>query len=259
MTDSTLDIFCKFAYGPTESALFEVLQTLKLIGRLGNVKSSTGTGSLALLDAGGGYGRDALKVSRQWTRNVIIADKHQPYRDVFEELQSKQDVMVRFVHCDLIDSQACRQLLDNYGPFGMVFSYHLLHYFDKQNLKILFRNFYELLADQGIMLHMFLADEYIKKEYGSSLQHETLEGDVIMVQSHSVPDLQELMASTAFEPISEKDKILIDGLGYLRVVELHPERKGDPPVLHSHILRVLCCKKKISATSEPDNKRDIHE
>ncbi len=114
------------------------------------------SGSHAVLDAGGGYGRDCIELAKDTRFTCTVVDKSEAAGLLKTRLAGDKDADVEFICADLT-KDLCDKL--NGRKFDVIFSYCFLHLIKEEELGAVLTRLKSLLKDAGHMVHFFLSDE----------------------------------------------------------------------------------------------------
>jgi len=240
-------LFEKYPYGPGPSMLFDfAMNKLKVIPEEWATRPDSD--KPLILDAGGGYGRDASDFIN-YSKNIIIADRNKSNYKILTELYSEpKRKNIGFVNVNLTDDNCSKVILSDQGDnskdkanVDFIYSYQLLHLLDENELDKAFNNFAILLRKGCCMLHIFLADRCPLTKIDNG-QNRTYNGEVVKYNGHDENVLKNMAKNHGFS--LENSDALPSGLNYIYVVELHAQYGHDEPQLHRHIMWAMCCKRK---------------
>ncbi|MFZ3207338.1 MAG: class I SAM-dependent methyltransferase [Geobacteraceae bacterium] len=226
----------------------------------------------AILEIGGAYGRDAfyladyIKSNHEREDEIYVLDKHSGWSDEINNIKTYYPNIsnVHFLNGDFIDipisDWACEgsPSLAATMRFTLIYSYKVLHLFNKEKLKVILSNCLKYLKVGGVMYHVFPSncDLFTKSNEGSTWT--TSYGTIESCYGLSKEKLEEIVFDVSGVRLTPMDKNKYLKCGY--IVELHrindsmlnpiidnepkhPTRNTSLPYIHRHIMWMLYFKR----------------
>jgi len=224
-----------------------------------------------VLDVGGAYGRDALCIAdflhRQGRQpiEVYVLDMNRQCLPKLNSLKAHYGAPSIAVHPIFGDvailpsdwKDEAGASFDNAKRFAVIHSYHLLHLLSPERLKAALVRCWELLEDNGVMIHFFPSDaDPFTRPDGRDWTTPT--GERVKYFGYSFDQLSQICYELTGKPLSARGNLRLE---CRYVVELHSihqsmlaidEAANTPPLgevahlpqLHRHAMWMLHCKKK---------------